>query len=204
MRLGRALRRRRPRGGRRISAAVLAGLLALPSPAGGSAQGPSLTASTTISGVVSPVTLASGEWTYAGGIWSLTLGTGAPPGGRTVVTSTWRSPRMSARGGAAFAMVAAVRQQEAAGVYSYASAARACWTGGCTPWHTHDSDSVPSMYAVETLPWQVEHQYDLRLTLRPVRRTVWFEWRYRQTQDAASVGETAVRVAVGEAARTLA
>ena len=142
---GRALRRRRPRGGPRGAAALVAGLLALPLPAEAGAQGPTLVASTTISGIASPVTLASGEWTHAGGVWSVTLSTAAPPGGRTVVSSTWRSPRTSAHRGARFAMVAALRQQEAGGVYSYESAARACWTGGCTPWHTHDSDSVPSM-----------------------------------------------------------
>lgn len=174
---------------------------ALPASAEATGPAPTLVAETTVAGVRTPAPLVHGGWTHADGVWTAELATAAPPGGRTVVTSTWRSPKVSAANGAHFAYATSIRQQDVEGRYTGQAAVRICTTKGCERWFRIGVTDVPPSHT--SMPgYVVEIGRGMSITVEPVRRAVWFEWTYRHEQ-VASYGETTVHVAVGRAAQRL-
>ena len=191
-------------GPRRAAAAVLVlGGLAAPATATAAPNAPTLTATTTVAGAPLPTPLVSGTWQNEDSVWVARLTTGAPPGGRTVVSASWRTPKASAKKGLLFATRSAIQQQELSGRYTYSTEVRVCTSRGCHRWFGMSSDRVPSYVDAATLPYTVRYGHGLSVEIYPSRSTVWFEWRYRHVHESGSIGDTTVRVAVGAAARAL-
>jgi hypothetical protein len=192
------------RGVRSAVALVLTGLaLACPTTAT-AVTGPSLVRSTTVQGTTAPAPLVRGDWTTTNGVWQVELRTVAPPGGETVVSSSWRSAVFTARKGeVVFAARITLDQQPVPGTYRYTDDLRMCTAKRCYPWMSEASDAPPAWVDARSLPYLVEFGHGLTLTWKAPPAAIHVEWRYRQAQQGGNEARTTLRVAAGPGAKSV-
>jgi hypothetical protein len=117
------------------------------------------------------------------------------------VTATWRSAPVPARPRTrVFAVDVVVNQEPAPGTYAYRDEVRVCTGRTCGPWITDARGGLPAWIDPAALPFTVAFGHGIALTWRGTRRTVTFQWRYRQVQQDGNYARTTLRVAAGAAA----